>query len=285
VTVGTGVDSILARCMLDAEFLGAVSADPEGALEGYDLDERSRVDFARLDFGRVRQFAGFVTKVQHNHLWESIPFTRALLKHYGLEIEAFAAYHGTHLRLRAEGASRQEKNDSFLDFLDRYAADMAKPGLRDILRHERLELEVRQAAAALDGAEPAVSSDARSAGPFGLAVPAVRGVLRLGRFEVSPLAIASSFVDGTFGEELLDKRPHCLAYWAEPGSGKLRILEVDELTGALLEEVDGHRSVRTVVRRALRAVSAAASVAELRPIFEAAAERGLLRLGPRAETA
>jgi hypothetical protein len=284
VTAGPGVDSILARCMLDAEFLAAVSADPERALEGYDLDERSRSDFTRLDFGRVRQFAGFITKVQHNHLWESIPFTRALLKHYGLEIAAFSAYHGTHLRLRAEGASRQEKSDAFFDFLDRYASETARRGLRDILRHERLELELRQAGAPLEGSEPAACLDARPAGPFRLAVPAVRGVLRLGRFEFSPLAVASSLVDGTFREELLERRPHCLAYWVEPGSGTLRILEVDELTGALLEEVDGRRSVRTVVRRALRKVAAAAGVAELRPIFEAAADRGLLRLRPQAET-
>ncbi len=281
--VRAGVESVLARCLLDADFLRQVASDPDRALAPYDLDEKARADFAALDFRGVQNFAGFVTKIQHNDLWESLPFTRALLKYYGIEIEAFAAYHGVHLRLRARHASRIEKVASFLAFLDDYVAARDDPrlvGLRGVLTHERMEWEVRNAA--VDDCVPDAEVGVEAT-PFGSLVPAARGAIRIASFRFSPLAIATHLASGTFDPADLVAHPHCLAYLVDSGSRRLRVLEVDDVTAALLAEVDGRRSVRTVVRRATGHPNI--SLSAFRPIFEAAVECGLLSLRPRGGSA
>lgn len=277
------VDSIIARCLLDAEFLARLASDPGAALAAYDLDEHARRDFESLDVGSVRSFAGFVTKVQHNDLWEWFPGTRSLLKSYGIEIETFAAYHPHHLRLRARRAPRDEKIAAFLDFLEaRLAA--APParyrGLRDLLVHERLQWEVRQEVAAA-GVGMVENGSGGRGGRFDRLVPTVRGALRVGVFEISPFAIVTQLAASRFDPSELEVRPHCLVYWADPEAGELRVLEVDDLTAALVEEVDGCRSVGAVVRRATRRLGLEALPSRFRPVFEAAAARGLIELRRR----
>jgi hypothetical protein len=281
VTPAAG-DSIIARCLLDPEFLSRVSSDPATALAAYPLDERTRRDFEAFDFGSVRSFAGFITKVQHNDLWESIPGTRSVLKYYGVEIETFAAYHPHHLRLRARRITRDEKVAAFLDFLEaRLAREPSRryPGLRDILVHERLQWEIRTAlTAGVDGVGEA--SDGRG-GRFERLVPVIRGALRVGSFEISPSAIASQLAAGRFEPSELRARRHCLAYWGDPEARELHVLEVDELTAVLLAEVDGCRSAGAVVRRVARRLGVDAVSSRFQPVFESAAAHGLLELRRR----
>jgi hypothetical protein len=270
------VESVLARCLLDADFLGAVSSDPAAALAGYDLDERTRGDLEALDFSKVRKFAGFITKVQHNYLWDPMPFTRALLKHHGVEIELFAAYHARHLELREEGASRPAKISSFLEFAQAFVTERDYPGLREILLHERIRWELESLPPT--GTVP----DARvDPGPLGKLVPHARGRVRVARFELSPLAIEQQLASGRFEPSELSAGKRDLAYWSDPGSEQLRILEIDELTAALVSEVDGKRSVRAVVARVAGRAADDETAERVRPVFEGLADAGLLALVAR----
>jgi hypothetical protein len=280
-----GVDTILARCLLDPEFLRRVSNDPGGVLAAYDLDERARRDFESFDFGSVRNFAGFITKIQHNDLWESLPGTRSLLKHYEIEIETFTAYHPLHAGLRARRVPRDEKIAAFLDFLQaRLAAKPHEryPGLRDVLVHERLTWEIRTRLSK-EGDEGRTNGAASRSGRFDRLVPAVRGVARVGSFEFSPFAIAEQLAQGRFEPSGLSAKPHSLVYWGDPVSQQLRVFEVDEVTAAILREVDGRRSVGAVVRRATRRLGGEAPPSRFRPLFETTADRGLLALGRRED--
>jgi len=262
-----GVESLVARCLLEPEFLRAVAAGEEAGLSA-----QQRRDLAELDLERVGQFAGFITKVQNNHLWEPLPFTRALMKHYGIEIETFAAFRARHLVLRAARASRDEKVAAFIEFLDeRLAAADGLPGLRDILRHERLRMELATA-----GRAAARHVDAPRPPGFGALVPAARGVLRVASFAYDPLAIAATISRGALGAEELAAGPVCLAYVA--GAEGLRVLEVDELTAALLAHADGRRRVGEIVAIVAGEPVSEQLVARARPIFDAAEDAGVIVL-------
>jgi hypothetical protein len=276
VSTHAGVEALVARCLLDPEFLRDAAVDGGAALTDRNLPPELLHDLAQLDLERVRQFAGFITKVQNNHLWKPFPFTRALMKYYGIEIETFAEFRGEHLALRATGASRDARIAAFADFLDeRLGTRGGLPGLRDILRHERIGLELTTAAA------PADSRFAREHnGPAGYAalVPAIRGVLRVATFTCNPIEIAATISRGEPGAVELEAGPVCLAYVGGPEAQQLRVLEIDELTAALLVRVDGRCSVGAIATSVAGETQSAQLVARVRPIFDAAQDAGIIAL-------
>jgi hypothetical protein len=284
--VTTSVESLIARCLLDAAFLRDARADPARALAERNLGPEALPVLAAIDLSRVRQFAGFITKVQHNHLWESMPYTRSLMKHYGAEIEIFATFHGRHLDLRASHAPRTERLDAFGDFVDAYAAARDDvPGLRDILRHERIQMELRAQMSSMSGAvDPLTTSAPDAAGRptrYASLVPAVLGALRVASFEHDPLAIAAAVSRGDLPDGVLSAPPNTLAYAARPAARQLRVLEIDALTAALLVQVNGRRSIRAIAARVTGRAAPAVPVSRLRPIFDAARDAGLITLQSR----
>src|SRR6266550_4698035 len=109
------VNTIVARCLLEPYYLERFERDPRAEVAHLELDEPLRQELSSLDCQRVRRFGGFISKVQHNDLWDQFPYTRALLKFYGAELDTFAAYRGQHLSLgRAGRPSRETKIRSFL---------------------------------------------------------------------------------------------------------------------------------------------------------------------------
>jgi hypothetical protein len=275
------VESLIARCLLDADFLRDAGADPVKAAADRNLSPDASAYLEALDVARVRQFAGFITKVQHNHLWESTPYTRALLKHYGAEIETFATYHGRHLQLRADRASRTEKDDAFFAFLDEYAAARKElRGLRDILRHERILLELeglRQGLAEMPTVVPRT--------PFATRVPVVRGALRVACFDCHPLEIAATVNRGALASNGVAHWHVTLVYSAQSPTRDLVVLEVDDLTAAVLAAVDGERTIRAVTEHVAGRTATDALVSRLRPVFDAATNAGLLNFAPGGEAA
>ena len=275
------VESLIARCLVDADFLRDAGADPAKAAANRNLPPDASADLEALDVARVRQFAGFITKVQHNHLWESTPYTRALLKHCGAEIETFASYHGRHLQLRAQHASRVEKDDAFFAFLDEYAASRNElRGLRDILRHERILLELERLRPGLAETPPVATRT-----PFATRVPVVRGALLVACFDCHPLEIAATISRGALASDGIAQRRVTLAYSAQSPTRHLVILEVDDLTAVVLTAIDGERSVRAVTEHVTGGTATDALVSRLRPVFDAATSAGLLNLVPGGEVA
>ncbi|SRR6266849_3557911 len=282
--------SILARCLLDAAFLEQMMQSPAAALEGYALDEKTHTDFLTLDIKRIRNFAGFITKVQHNYLWESFPYTRALLKYYKMEIEVFAAYLERHLQLRAEGVSRNQKIMSFMTFLSTYLASRDSsmfPGVREMLAHELMEWAIRNQLIATVPPQwqtPSVDLSMLGARQFGKMVPLVCGALRVGSFTYDPLQIISHLKQGRFDPHTLSLHPRCLGYWGDSATQQLRILELDDISALLLSHVDGHSSIRTIVGRVTKQGPNGIRVSRFRPFFEAAFKEKLLMVSPHQET-
>lgn len=269
------VNSILARCLLDSAFLQLLAHDPTAALEGYILDARTHADFLGLNIDKVRNFAGFITKVQHNYLWESFRYMRALLRLYKIEIEVFAAYLPIHQRIRADGrVSKNQKIESFLAFLLAYLDSQEGsryPGLRDILLHESMLWEIGIALRSYQSPTPLsdelaiVSLRPRQ---FGSVVPMVRGELRVGHFMYDPRQIIAYLTQGHLALHQLPAQRRCLSYWADSATDQLRILELDDISAALLSQVDGCRSIRTIIRQVTQDVHGRLPLTQFWPFFK-----------------
>src|SRR5690242_831076 len=120
------VNSILARCFVEPGFLDRMASDVEGALRGYDLDEQSLSDFRELDIRRVRNIAGFITKVKNGHFRSALPGTTALLEYYAKEIEVFAEFNAIQRGWgSAADVSKRARLARFIQFL----ADRIETGL------------------------------------------------------------------------------------------------------------------------------------------------------------
>lgn len=284
---GAVVNSILARSLLDAAFLEQLMQDAPTALKDYALSEKERKDFLALDIIQVSNFAGFITKVQHNYLWESFPYTLTLLRYYKMEIKVFSAYLDTHLKLKTEGATRNRKIESFLTFLQSYLvshSDARCPGLREVLIHERMQWEIRNFLSNSGTSGPelrAIPTDLSSLNSrqFARLTPLVRGALRGGVFTYDPFRIIADLNQGQFDPNALLDSPRYICYWGDSITQQLRVVELDNLSALLISEVDGRRSVRTIISRVMKHLSGKIRPSEFRPFFETAFEQGLLSPG------
>jgi hypothetical protein len=268
------VNAILARCLVDPEYLEALAQDPAGRVAHLGLDDATRAELAGLDWSRVRAFGGFITKVQHNDLWPVLPYTRALLKAHRREIAVFTAYRPTYLRLRAAGARQEAKIHSFLSFLAESPEVAACPGLLDVAHHEYTRwLAEGTRARSRETADPGygLAMTGEAARSTARLVPFVRGWLLTVSFAVDPEATIAAINRGT---PLDGGAPAArwLGYWIRPTEDRIRLLELDATTVRVLDAVDGSRDVASVARRS------GARIRIVRDVLSAAQAQGVVGL-------
>src|SRR6266849_7534536 len=135
MTSHVSAEEILARCLTEPMFLDSLIADRDAALKVYSLDAETRAEFDRTDFRQIRQFSGFIGKVQHNYLWDFFPATRRLLRHYKLETNVFAEYRPIQLSPEVRSLDRREKTARFFVYLfDFITKHPEYPGLATVAR-------------------------------------------------------------------------------------------------------------------------------------------------------
>ena len=120
------VNSILARCFVEPSFLDQMVSNVQSALRGYALDEQALSDFQKLDIGRVRNIAGFITKVKNGHFRSVLPSTTALLEYYAKEIEVFAEFNAIQ---QGWGSTAEVSKQARLSRFIRFVADRIETGL------------------------------------------------------------------------------------------------------------------------------------------------------------
>ena len=275
------IEEIVARCLVDPAFLDSVRADPDSALAAYPLDAQARAAFRTADLARLRQFSGFIGKIQHNFLWDSFPATRQLLRRHGIEHEVFAHYRRLQLAPGSRAAALPEKVRLFLSFLEGYLVEGGRhPSLQAVMRHERAVWEVRQAAATRPQARASVREVSFAGLPwrrFARLVPVINGPLRIEAFDRDPVALTARVLEGR-AETRARRGARLLVYWADPATQQLRTLAVESLPALMLSLVDGARSVGAVVAATRRRTLADAPPSAFRPFFEDSARTGLLCL-------
>lgn len=275
------INSILARCIVDTAFLNQLASDPAAALRAYSLDPQIYSDFLKLDVARLRHFAGLVTKVQNNGLWEHFSHTRTLLNYYHLDLEVFTDYRDTHLQNRQAQLSRNQQIERFLSFLQkRLEPDYPRfPALREILLHEQLTWQLRISfSTGIHQPTPMRPTDisAINYATFVKLIPIKPDLLRIERFSYDPLEIISKLTQEKFNSGALKEKPKWLGYWADGSSGHLRILELDKHIAVLLREIDGRRSIRSLVRHVMKHSQSGVRPSEFRPFISLALAEGLL---------
>jgi hypothetical protein len=280
------VNSIIARGLMDPSYLQRLAANPSTELRAYSLEENARAQFAQFDWNKLYHFAGFITKVQNNQLWQTLPYTRALLKYYRIEIEVFAGYREVFLSLRAAGsAASPERVSNFHQYLAGYLAahDQDRyPGLADIAGHERIRWEVSRALNQDAGAsaspervhiDPAKLSDLRDV------VPVIQGILQIGSFRYDPAEIICLLNRGSFDSRSISERPRWVGYWADVMTKSVRLLELSQDGAAVLALIDGRRSANDIIQQFGREDDAlSSSTAGIWSLIEAAQSTGLLCL-------
>jgi hypothetical protein len=283
------VNSVVARCLIDPDYLERVAADPEAELRAYSLEDGVRAQFLGFDWAKLYHFAGLITKVQNNPLWQTLPYTRALLKYYRLEIEVFAGYRKTFLQLRASGRTTPfEKVSLFQEYLRNYLSLYSLdryPGLIDITRHEQIWWSVSNSlhreADAPNSWEQVVIDTSHFADPRDI-VPVIQGTLQVGNFLYDPELIISLLNGGTFAPHKISERPRWIGYWADIKTGSVRLLEFDQHAAALLALIDGCRTTDSILRMVNREYGASDSASrDARSLIEAAHSVGLLRFVSR----
>lgn len=281
------IQEILARCLTDPPFLARLVADRNQALTGYSLDEPTLADFAVTDVDRLREFSGFIAKVQHNYLWDSFPATRQLLKHYKAEIEFFAGYRSVQLSAQTPAQTQSEKIRRFADHLLRFAGDNPRlAGLATALRYERACWDLHQLACVRParGCLAAAQAGALDWPEFLRLVPVPSGPIRVDAFDCNPAKLVADVLNGTFtGHRAGTHRLFVLRLDATDRT--LQTFEIEELPALLLSYLDGRRSVRSVISAARHRALAKTPPRAFRAFFEEAAAGGFIRLCRRTRCA
>lgn len=279
------IEEIIARCLLNPSFTASLQHNSAEALAPYGLEEGIRQQVESADFDKIQRFSGFISKIQHNYLWESFPATRQLLRYYELELEVFTAYRPHQLSADANHASRDERTRSFLDFLEAHLANGPKvgtsyPGLSEVLQHERAIWDLVSATSKLDDEESSLLIEWTnlSWSAFQRLLPAIHGPMRLCVFDVDPEQVIRQLKEGTFAGIAPNTERSFFAYRINRKTGYSSVLKFDSLSVSILSRIDGKRSVRSVIASARRS-----GLGEIRPLafrsfFEEIANMGIIRL-------
>lgn len=280
--------SIVARCLVDPAFLTAMQADPEHALGDYMLDPATREEMGRLDVKRVRLFAGFICKVQHNHLWQWFPATRALMAFFGIELEVFSRFRLVQCSPKWKTITRNDRIRAFAGFAASVVPELLLenrlcPGLVEAIEHELMvwEVSLQLSEAPVD---PGLSASTVSTLPWAEAqrlVPRVRRPHRIRSYGIDPAKLVATVVAGSFDGCLPQRSNETLLYWAAPKENRVDVLNIDPVAAHLLGQCDGRRSVRAVIRRLRHLGLDGIPPKAIWSLLVAALEQGLLCLSQR----
>jgi len=269
------VEEVIARCLLDPVFADRLRRTPNRALHPYGFDANTRKEIKAADLDKILRFAGFINKVQHNHLWEFFPITRKMLCYYGIELEVFTAYR-VRLSPQLRAGSLEDKTRSFLDFLEHYLSDKQEhyPGLSEALQHERgiWEVSLIPIRPYTGGVLAAVQLSSVEWKTFQKLVPAINGPWRICLFEADPEKITAEVKQGTFNGLVERTEPTLFAYTRDRRGRGVVILKPDHLTIDLLSRIDGKRSVAAVIAAARRESLLNVPPLGFREFFEQAAK-------------
>lgn len=248
------LNAVVARCIMDATFASRCVESDASALAVYRLNEAERSELTPALIGKIRSFAGFICKVQHNDLWESFPFTRALLRFYRLEHEIFCEYASIYQTQRSLPKSRAERRLDFIEFLiTGFGEDRAAryAGVVDAALHERILEELR--AAASDNGATLVKTPVHS-GDRCDGIPIIRGLVRLGYFLCDPIAVTGMLRLGCFDTKTVSYCNSWRCYWLEPDNHEVHLVDVEPGIVMLLSAIDGRRTIDQVVAQASQVV-------------------------------
>ena len=226
------IQSALARAVIDAGYLDTLGKARPG---------RHPLLTASPDtLARIRNFSAFISRVQHNFLLGEYPLTFRFLQQFRLSGAVFSAYLDIHQRLKKEKASLQQKEESFISFLDGFLQRQTTSRhllMRDILSHEAALKKLRDKNAA-----PAEKNSRRLPG-FTIDHPVhIDGYYEVVALHCSPESIATASLKiPRYG-----KKEKIYCYWLQPGTSGFDHFEIMPPLLALLQRINGKKTIREI---------------------------------------
>ncbi len=276
--------SVLARCLVDAAYLQSLSSLKRKRVGRNDSERDSMTHLDALDLQRLRLFSGFITRVQHNFLWEELPGTIGLLRLYHVELRFFAEYAVHHQLLRARNASKTQRIYSFVKFLEDLlqAADgSAYPGLIDVLRYEWATWLLRRTDAPPRIPQREITWTSMTSDEWRRVVPVFRIPIAVCTHSVDPVAAVRHVDNGRTPPVSASEEQSFRLYWYS-ATRELRMADVDAGLAALVQSIDGYRSAQRVVRHAAAAIKLRFPIAAARIGFMFLINAGLLTARKRS---
>lgn len=262
-------ETFIARCLMDPRYLESLREASQGTVDPSDLE-------------RLRLFGGFITKIQHNDLWEHFPTTRRLLHDFGLELPFFADYRAASFAAGQSKLEPRQKVGAFAGFLENQILSRPAwrcPGLLEVLRHERHLWELSFETTTERVADCVKQLESLQWKRFLNLIPIFPNPFRMAAFDRDPTAFAAT--PGNGGRR---SRRVVLGYRKMP-DGSRRVLTLDRISAAILSAVNGRRQVRTVIARAREAGLRAAQPRQFRNFLEQAAQAEIIAFLLRLENA
>jgi hypothetical protein len=241
------VNSIIARALVDTAFYAALASEPERTLAAYNLDKNAIGEFLHGNLDRINRFAGFITKVQNNFLWEFFPLSRALLRYYRLESKVFMEFRERHQELRCHALSREVRAATFQSFLLEWAkcrVELVGTGLFEIAKHELLQLRVR--IVALEKHSPPSEAIADSADSFWMLRPRKSRLFEAGSYLYDPIYIAEAMSRNEIPRNLKPS-PQTIGYLGSQ-TAAVRLFEISPALAQILSLMNGNRTCGEILQ-------------------------------------
>lgn len=248
--------------------VGRVAAEDTAALLAVGVTQREPVALRRL-----RGVTSLLTRVQNSFLWESYGGTLRLLRRWNEEGPVFTAFTGVHHNARTSGISQPERIGVFERWFAAYVAE--RPGedwrwIEDVFAHERAVRRLMLHAQTLD-ADATTPPDGRRGKPVPYALRPIAPV-RLYHDPTNVRTAVPSERPGDAGDSISSP-----FVYVAPEPAVLRAFEIDDLTFAVLELIDGSRDVPAIAAT-LRDDGEDFATDAIRDTVEALVEAGVLAL-------
>ena len=178
---------------------------PRTAFRTSEVSDDEAAALSACDWTKVDEFKGFICKVKHNDLWDTLPYTRTILAYSNLEFVAFRRYAPVFERLRSSGRSsrRDDKIVGLTDFLfNEFKEGCANLTLlQSIVLHERVIWELRNAQKAQQVVCPKLAplNDSITGELLLAVVPVTQGAFRVVRCEVNPFDVVAALGNQSLG--------------------------------------------------------------------------------------
>lgn len=270
------VSTILARCLTEPAFAVKVSEDPATTLRNYQMAPPLRLAFGQFEFSKLQLFGALITQTQHNFLWETFPYSRELLKYFGIELSSFKSYRERPEFEATVGLPRKAKIDAFTNYLRQSltgANGQRYPGLLEVLTHERISWELNETSIDRHANDPATTrAFPRRAREIDRLIPRFPKTVRFAEHRYNPIKIINALKNHEFEPQRLRVRTVRLFYRIDLTVTQLSVFEANATVWQLFKRVNGERSLGSIVA----AVAAKHPNHEMRRYFESAWEGGLI---------
>lgn len=267
------IEALIARCLTEPDLLESAIENPT-AFSGQ-VEATLRQEAQQFNFRKLQSFSAFITKVQHNYLWEYFPATRQLLWRLGIEHDVFGEYKRTQLLPLSGAPDRIMRVRRFCEFLEKYSAESRQWMLRCIFTHERLLWELSTFTSPPIVAEANTVSTTWNWAKFRRSVPAIAPNVRIVSFDHDPLRVIALLSAKQAELPRVRRKPITLLY-AFGTDSNVRTFTLDPISELVCLAVTGRDSVSKLTTRIRKASSGEVRPSVLRPVFERAVDLGFM---------